>query len=289
MTRYRILGLLGALALAAVGGFVLAQQTQTVETEVRINARQLDDGRVEFALQQRDGDEWSERILPRGRVLPADVGHDRWLSSTPVTLSVDIEAADGAVTAPATESSGEADGPLAVDAIPWETEELPEWGSFQNVEANGWMYWRTSTELIVGCQVGSGISMVRPKAGSAWETALPSTEAFLLHWMEWAFPGFGNLYGFVCDISHPGVSGEGTAVKRLYLAAGTYICDFQVGSNLSRFDNPTNFIVRLAGRLMVNEITEWESYERLVTIDTPGRYHVEVDAVGDWVVYCYLD
>ena len=80
--------LAGSVAWAATGG----------EAEVRISARQLDDGRVEFALQQRVDGEWGERILPRSRYFPASVGHNRWLNSTPMTVSV---ASDEAAATPA--------------------------------------------------------------------------------------------------------------------------------------------------------------------------------------------
>ena len=51
-----------------------SMQAATIETaEVRISARRLGDGRVEFALQQRVAGEWNERELPDGRFffLPA--------------------------------------------------------------------------------------------------------------------------------------------------------------------------------------------------------------------------
>ena len=83
--------LAGSIALAATGG----------EAEVRINARQLEDGRVEFALQQRVDGEWGERQLPSSRYFPADAGHNRWLNSTPLTVSV----------ASADELNGEPTGP----------------------------------------------------------------------------------------------------------------------------------------------------------------------------------
>lgn len=70
--------LAGSVVWAATGG----------EAEVRITARQLEDGRVEFALQQRVDGEWGERMLPASRFFPADVGHNRWLNSTPLTVSV---------------------------------------------------------------------------------------------------------------------------------------------------------------------------------------------------------
>ncbi|MDE2892685.1 MAG: hypothetical protein OXN86_09305 [Chloroflexota bacterium] len=94
MSRRRAVGLMAALTLAVLGGYLLATETRTVETEVRINARQLDDGRTEFALQQRDGSGWGERQLVRARYLPADVGHDRWLSSSPYTVSIEVEASE---------------------------------------------------------------------------------------------------------------------------------------------------------------------------------------------------
>lgn len=72
--------LAGSIALAATDG----------EAEVRITARQIEDGRVEFGLQQRVDGEWGERTLPSSRYFPADVGHNRWLNSTPMTVSVSV-------------------------------------------------------------------------------------------------------------------------------------------------------------------------------------------------------
>ena len=59
---------------------------------MRITARQLEDGRVEFGLQQRVDGEWGERQLPRSRFFPANVGHNRWLNSTPLMVSVETDA-----------------------------------------------------------------------------------------------------------------------------------------------------------------------------------------------------
>ena len=40
-------------------------QTESAgEIEVRITAQRLQDGRTEFAIQQREGDAWSDRIAP---------------------------------------------------------------------------------------------------------------------------------------------------------------------------------------------------------------------------------
>ena len=92
--------LLIAVVAAAVTGVVAAQHsTQTVE--VRIVAQRLDDGRVEFGLQQRRDGSWGERVLPRARFFPA-TGSGRWLSSSPVELTVEsgaVALATGTVTA----------------------------------------------------------------------------------------------------------------------------------------------------------------------------------------------
>ena len=59
-------------------------------SEVRITARRLDDGRTEFALQQRDADgQWGERQLPTRRFFPANVAAGRWLVSAPLTIQVE--------------------------------------------------------------------------------------------------------------------------------------------------------------------------------------------------------
>ena len=57
--------------------------------EVRVAARLLLSGRMEFALQERLADgEWGERQLPRARFFPAHPRVGRWLASTPLTVSL---------------------------------------------------------------------------------------------------------------------------------------------------------------------------------------------------------
>ena len=59
------------------------------EVQVRIVARRIADGRVEFGLQQRgDDEEWGERRLPSRRFFPTGTRLGRWLSSSPLTLTV---------------------------------------------------------------------------------------------------------------------------------------------------------------------------------------------------------
>lgn len=85
----------GAVALLIAGiATVAAATSQTAETEVRIVAAQQEDGRVAFALQQRQADDtWGERILPAQNMFPApaDATVGRWLSSSPVTVAVEVE------------------------------------------------------------------------------------------------------------------------------------------------------------------------------------------------------
>lgn len=59
------------------------------DPEVRISARRLDDGRTEFALQQRTDGQWGERILPRSRMFPASPRDGRWLNSSPLTIATE--------------------------------------------------------------------------------------------------------------------------------------------------------------------------------------------------------
>jgi S1-C subfamily serine protease len=81
-----------ALLLACVASSVTQSQSSDA-TEVRINALRLEDGRTEFALQQRGaGEVWSDRHLPSGRYFPARGTVGDWLNSTPLRL-------DGGLTA----------------------------------------------------------------------------------------------------------------------------------------------------------------------------------------------
>ena len=92
--RWRITGaVLSALLLAggAVGSIVAgsaAAQEAGPGTEVRIVARLLDSGKIEFGLQQRRADTtWGEQQLPERRLFPADAAVDRWLWSEELDLS----------------------------------------------------------------------------------------------------------------------------------------------------------------------------------------------------------
>ena len=95
LTLAALAGLVAAV-LAAGAASALAQEA----SEVRISARRLADGRVEFALQHRAGRGWGERALPASRYFPANAAVGRWLNSSPVSGDARISArrlADGRI------------------------------------------------------------------------------------------------------------------------------------------------------------------------------------------------
>ena len=62
--------------------------TPDAGVEVRVVAQLLADGRMEFALQERESDgSWAERRLPSARFFPANADVGRWLSSSALTVS----------------------------------------------------------------------------------------------------------------------------------------------------------------------------------------------------------
>ena len=81
-------------AEADVGKWLVSKEAQyglyEPEAALRIAARLVDDGRLEFGIQVRDdtivgGDsEWSEVLLPRARYMPADARVGAWLTSSQV-------------------------------------------------------------------------------------------------------------------------------------------------------------------------------------------------------------
>ena len=57
--------------------------------EVRIVARKLDNGKIEFGLQQQQSDDsWGDRLSPTRRFFPASARVGRWLQSSPLPLAV---------------------------------------------------------------------------------------------------------------------------------------------------------------------------------------------------------
>ncbi len=88
-----VIGLL--VAVIALGAGIAAAHDSG--TEVRITAMRLENGRIEVALQEREGSGWGEHILPTRRFFPASGTTGRWLSSSPITVGM-VETPDRAVT-----------------------------------------------------------------------------------------------------------------------------------------------------------------------------------------------
>ena len=101
--RLAVLAVAGVIAVLGVTAITASGAGH--ETEVRITAALAVDGRIEFALQQREADDgWSERLLPRARFFPATIAAGRWLVSTPLTVRApgagdDAEGAEVRITA----------------------------------------------------------------------------------------------------------------------------------------------------------------------------------------------
>ena len=82
--------LLAVLGGAVVSTTAAAQEDNTAgdSTTVRIVARKLDDGRIEFGLQQRQTDNtWGDRQRPRVRFFPTTATVGTWLVSSTLTLT----------------------------------------------------------------------------------------------------------------------------------------------------------------------------------------------------------
>ncbi|MCY3569283.1 MAG: Ig-like domain-containing protein, partial [Chloroflexi bacterium] len=77
---------------------------QDLAADVRIAARRLADGRVEFGLQVRAADAWGDRLLPRARFLPEGAEPGRWFTSSAVEV-------DSPEPEPATGSEGHGNAP----------------------------------------------------------------------------------------------------------------------------------------------------------------------------------
>ena len=78
---------------AGVGRWLASSALSLPAGEVRIVARKLASGRVEFGLQQRQADEsWGDRRLPRVRFFPTTAGVGRWLASSALTVRPSVEA-----------------------------------------------------------------------------------------------------------------------------------------------------------------------------------------------------
>ena len=149
-----LIGIAVGIAIAVAATTIVSAQSATLSTEVRITARLLENGKVEFGLQQREGGTWGEIILPRVNKFPyATATVDRWLYSSRV-----------AVTATATEPEpGPAPATRAWQRSRWDdfTREytLVGWGTWGGSGPAGYES-AISPHLDVGC--------IRPRGEPAW-------------------------------------------------------------------------------------------------------------------------
>lgn len=77
------------LGLVALGVLLptVALNANEPDVTVRIVARELADGRIEFGLRQKQADgTYGSEILPRARYFPANAEVGRWLRSSPLDL-----------------------------------------------------------------------------------------------------------------------------------------------------------------------------------------------------------
>ena len=88
------LGIIIVLLIAAVAvpSLLFATQGESGQ-EARVAAFKHEDGRVEFAIQVRDGSSWGDRLLPSIRTIRETSRTGRWLVSSPVTLPATQSAA----------------------------------------------------------------------------------------------------------------------------------------------------------------------------------------------------
>lgn len=170
---------------------VIAQESATVTTEVRINARQLADGRIELAVQQRDGDSWGERLLLPGRFLPKSVGHSRWIASAPFRIEINVPAPTRAVEGDTPSEAGEPEATVPSDGSPpsdilspfsLPLPELATYGEWDH-QGTGWYAVRVPMsdggEHYFACKTGSGVVHGRDRS-SAWRTLTGRQVATLL-------------------------------------------------------------------------------------------------------------
>lgn len=256
--------LLVALALLAViAGSAAWAATHSVETDVRIAVQRLNDGRVEFALQQRIGGEWSDRIQPSGRYLPVNAPTNRWLRSTPVTLAVAVpESAGGPQTG-------------QLDSTQPSTHRADGEGTSQTTITLDEGFWLASAAFRGGASSaadgGCTVSAITYETvgDSVVRRALPitsQTQPFILYaaglegelrplpageitvfgnrrcaGVSWTleFRRLGDLPETPAHLSGPSVSGtlpaSGNATALITLVSGTYRCTVEASEGIARF------------------------------------------------------
>lgn len=101
-------GLATAIVAAVLGAVITAGGSGDSATDVRILARQTEDGRTEVALQVSDGQHsWADPILPSARFIADDSEPGRWRFSNTIRIASEagVDPAAVGLTASATLSS----------------------------------------------------------------------------------------------------------------------------------------------------------------------------------------
>ena len=88
-TRLACLAIGVLVAVVSVSVTSIGVAAQQADEVVRIVARKLENGKVEFALQQHRSDgSWGDHRLPSKRLFPTTATVGRWLQSTPMSVSI---------------------------------------------------------------------------------------------------------------------------------------------------------------------------------------------------------
>ena len=139
----------------------MSTATSDPDLEVRVAAQLLADGRMEFALQEREADgTWGERRLPRGRFFPADTRVGRWLSSSPLTVEV---PSDSMLAATPTAACVLADNVDRVTAATFQVQTAASYGTAFYIGDGEWITNHHVVETV------SSASLVH---GDTWLTAI---------------------------------------------------------------------------------------------------------------------
>ena len=229
------------LALTLLGFDDADSQTTsdaTEQIELRINARRIEGGRTEFALQQRTDGIWGDRILPDIRRLGDGSEIDRWRSSSVVTIDAPVVVREVEVEVEVeVVREVEVYTPPTLDALP---EKPADWLPFNHDSERE----RKSA------------------SGKRWRWEVASEASITYAWSYANWPDYEDFLAvqLVCDrdLSHPqwvlrfpnAILGDSDELAVEFFIAGspTYSQQFYVGSdeehdtNWSSWDDATTVL-----------------------------------------------
>ena len=295
-----ILLVLGGVAVGIVVGTEALGQSITGTSDVRIVAQKVEDGRIEFGLEQ-DG----ERILPRSRFFPTDAQVGRWLRSSPLKVA----AAQGAEALAAKPS----DALIArhsftcLDRPTVDGSVYTESGSHNDQGNVGTMLFNAGA-VSGGAEYRSGYPLAQSQARSLVNWFL---QCSLFH----GDPTFGGVadafneadswqaegYGTTPTSSSGSITGTGDAYRSAgHFNAGNYVCSITVSGNTDSYGGDNFAVVSYGadgsyGTLHANEIaSSYSGSSRLAvgsgwSADVPvGEVYFEVTAApsGRWSISC---